>query len=198
MDRGFHCRSTDDAPFNSCMRLDLDAVQFIAWFFLVFRQALPVRIRGRADRHHGPTMFPQWVLSRSMISLAGIGAEHAGFPRSLLRTAGGRRLKLAPRSLNGGAGCGCWALWSAGHGADALWGNATLLTRWARVGTASMFLTPVLIVGLVIGSARLHLGRISAAFGAADAGGVCLFRAVHGPPLLPCCPRGNKYGTAFW
>ena len=40
-----------------------------------------------------------------------------------------------------------------------LWGNATLFDAVAVAGTASMFLTPVLIVGLVMGR-RLRCGHI--------------------------------------
>lgn len=94
------------------------------------------------------TMFPTWIFGLLMISLlvsalstldsalssaARLAVEEGGLPRTL--TSG--RVVMAVFMLAGTL--------------LTLWGNATLFDAVAVSGTASMFLTPVLIVGLVMG-----------------------------------------------
>jgi len=72
-----------------------------------------------------------------------------------------------------------------------LWGNATLFDAVAVSGTASMFLTPVLIVGLVMGR-QIAQWSYFVAFGAAILGAVTYFGrswAVFAAIL----PEGHKY-----
>jgi len=93
-------------------------------------------------------MFPTWIFGLLMISLlvsamstldsalssaARLAVEEGGLPRTL---ASGRVVMVA--------------FMLAGT-LLTLWGNATLFDAVAVSGTASMFLTPVLVVGLVMG-----------------------------------------------
>ena len=71
-----------------------------------------------------------------------------------------------------------------------LWGNQTLFDAVAVSGTASMFLTPVLLVGLVMGRG-VALWAYMVAFGAALAGAIVYFaRDSWFQTLLP---EAHKY-----
>ena len=72
-----------------------------------------------------------------------------------------------------------------------LWGNATLFDAVAVSGTASMFLTPVLIVGLVMGRS-IALWSYLVAFGAAALGAFAYF-ARGWTFFAALLPEGHKY-----
>ncbi len=72
-----------------------------------------------------------------------------------------------------------------------LWGNATLFDAVAVSGTASMFLTPVLIVGLVMGQ-QIALWAYLVAFGAAMLGAFVYF-ARSWDMIAPWLIDGHKY-----
>ena len=72
-----------------------------------------------------------------------------------------------------------------------LWGNQTLFDAVAVSGTASMFLTPVLIVGLVMGR-QIALWSYIGAFGAAMVGALVYF-ARDDAVFAAILPEGHKY-----
>ncbi len=134
-------------------------------------------------------MFPAWVFGALMISLlvsalSTLDSALASAARLVVE-----ELKLAPRSLNGGRVV--MVVFMVAGAALTLWGNATLFDAVAVSGTASMFLTPVLIVGLVM---RRQIAQWSyfVSFGAAILGAVAYFGrswAVFAAIL----PEGHKY-----
>ncbi|MEP1766450.1 MAG: sodium:proline symporter [Sulfitobacter sp.] len=133
-------------------------------------------------------MFPSWVFGLLMISLlvsalstldsalasaARLAVEEGGLPRTL--TAG--RMVMVGFMLAGTL--------------LTLWGNATLFDAVAVSGTASMFLTPVLIVGLIMGR-QIALWSYLVAFGAAIIGAFVYF--ARGWDLVtPWLMEGHKY-----
>jgi len=134
------------------------------------------------------TMFPAWVFGLLMISLlvsalstldsalssaARLVVEEGGLPRTL--TAG--RIVMV---VFMGAGT-----------LLTLWGNATLFDAVAVSGTASMFLTPVLVVGLVMGR-TIALWSYLVAFGAAVLGAFIYF-ARGWDIVTPWLMAGHKY-----
>jgi len=72
-----------------------------------------------------------------------------------------------------------------------LWGNATLFDAVAVSGTASMFLTPILIVGLVAGR-RVALWSYLVGFAAAAIGAVMYF-ARGSDWAAALLPDAHKY-----
>ena len=118
-------------------------------------------------------MFPPWVFVALMISLLVSALSTLDSALSSAARLVVEELRLAPRSLGGGR-IVMLAFMAAGT-ALTLWGNATLFDAVAVSGTASMFLTPVLIIGLVMGR-PVALWAYLVAFGAAMLGRVCLFR----------------------
>lgn len=134
------------------------------------------------------TMFPSWVFGLLMISLlvsalstldsalssaARLVVEEGGLPRSL--TVG--RLVMVVFMLAGTL--------------LTLWGNETLFDAVAVSGTASMFLTPVLIVGLVMGR-QIAVWAYLVAFGAAIFGAFVYF-ARGWEMVAPWLMEGHKY-----
>jgi Na+/proline symporter len=134
-------------------------------------------------------MFPAWVFGALMISLlvsalSTLDSALASSARLVVE-----ELKLAPRSLNGGRVV--MVFFMVAGAILTLWGNATLFDAVAVSGTASMFLTPVLIVGLVMGR-QIAAWAYFAAFAAALLGAVVYFGrgwAVFAAIL----PEAHKY-----
>ncbi len=134
-------------------------------------------------------MFPTWVFVALMVSLlvsalSTLDSALASSARLVVEELG-----LATRSLAGGrmvmvAFMGLGTLLT-------LWGNATLFDAVAVSGTASMFLTPVLIVGLVMGR-RVALWAYLCAFGAAMVGAFAYF-ARGWASVAAILPEGHKY-----
>lgn len=133
-------------------------------------------------------MFPSWVFGLLMISLlvsalstldsalssaSRLVVEEGGLPRTL--TAG--RLVMVVFMLAGTL--------------LTLWGNATLFDAVAVSGTASMFLTPVLVVGLVMGR-QIALWAYLVAYGAAMLGAFVYF-ARGWDTVTPWLMEGHKY-----
>lgn len=134
-------------------------------------------------------MFPPWVFVALMISLLVSALSTLDSALSSAARLVVEELRLAPRSLGGGR-IVMLAFMAAGT-ALTLWGNATLFDAVAVSGTASMFLTPVLIVGLVMGR-PVALWAYLAAFGAAILGAFAYF-ARSWPTLAAFLPEGHKY-----
>ena len=98
-------------------------------------------------------------------------------------------LCLAPRTLNGGRAV--MVIFMLAGGALTLWGNKTLFDAVAVSGTASMFLSPVLIVGLVMGR-QVALWSYMVAFTAAIFGALVYFGRAW-PSFAAILPAGHKY-----
>ena len=135
------------------------------------------------------TMFPAWVFGALMISLlvsalSTLDSALASAARLVVE-----ELKLAPRSLNGGR-IVMLGFMVAGT-VLTLWGNATLFDAVAVSGTASMFLTPVLLVGLVMGR-KIAVWSYFAAFGAALLGALAYFGRGWSV-FAALLPDGHKY-----
>ncbi|MEP3675727.1 sodium:proline symporter [Sulfitobacter sp.] len=133
-------------------------------------------------------MFPTWIFGLLMISLlvsamstldsalssaARLAVEEGGLPRTL---ASGRVVMVA--------------FMLAGT-LLTLWGNATLFDAVAVSGTASMFLTPVLVVGLVMGRTIAPWAYI-VAFASAILGAFVYF-ARGWDIVSPWLMEGHKY-----
>ncbi|GAA6187394.1 sodium:proline symporter [Litorivita sp. NS0012-18] len=134
-------------------------------------------------------ILPVWVFAALMLSLlvsalSTLDSALASAARLVVE-----EWKLAPRSLGGGRSA--MAVFMAAGAVLTLWGNQTLFDAVAVSGTASMFLTPVLIVGLVIGRPVSRAG-FAGAFMAAILGALAyFFRAV--PAVAQMLPEGHKY-----
>ncbi len=76
-------------------------------------------------------------------------------------------------------------------GALTLWGNATLFDAVAVSGTASMFLTPVMVAGFVFG-ATVPLWSYLVSYAAAMVGAFAYF-AREWPVFKAILPEAHKY-----
>ena len=134
-------------------------------------------------------MFPGWIFVALMLSLlvsalSTLDSALASAARLMVE-----EWRIAPRSLRGGrlVMAGFMALGAL----LTLWGNATLFDAVAVSGTASMFLTPVLLVGLVAGRA-IPVWSYLAAFAAAMLGAAAYFARGWGW-VAALLPEGHKY-----
>jgi len=134
-------------------------------------------------------MFPGWIFVALMLSLlvsalSTLDSALASAARLMVE-----EWRIAPRSLKGGrlVMAGFMALGAL----LTLWGNATLFDAVAVSGTASMFLTPVLLVGLVAGR-RIAVWSYLASFAAAMLGAAAYF-ARGWAPVAALLPEGHKY-----
>lgn len=135
------------------------------------------------------TMFPPAIFGLLMLSL--LVSALSTLDSALASSA---RLvvdewRLAPRSLSGGRLA--MAAFMALGTVLTLWGNQSLFDAVAVSGTASMFLTPVLIAGLVMGR-TVPLWSYMTAFAAAMAGAVLYFARDAGWAQA-ILPEGHKY-----
>ncbi|MBD3677741.1 MAG: sodium:proline symporter [Rhodobacteraceae bacterium] len=138
-------------------------------------------------------MFPGWIFALLLLSLLISALSTLDSALSSAARLVVEELRLAPRSLNGGrAAMLAFALGGTGL---TLWGNATLFDAVAVSGTASMFLTPVLLAGLVL-RRRVPVWSYLVAFAAAMAGAVAYF--LRSTPLVAAIlPEGHKYEQLF-
>jgi Na+/proline symporter len=134
-------------------------------------------------------MFPAWIFVLLMVSLlvsalSTLDSALASAARLVVE-----ELRLAPRTLNGGRVV--MVVFMLAGAALTLWGNKTLFDAVAVSGTASMFLSPVLLVGLVMGR-HIPLWSYIIAFVAAIFGAFAYFgRAL--PSFAAILPEGHKY-----
>ncbi|WP_425070275.1 sodium:proline symporter [Sagittula sp. S175] len=138
-------------------------------------------------------MFPGWIFAALMLSLlvsalSTLDSALASAARLMVE-----ELRMAPRSLAGGRVV-MLGFTLAGV-ALTLWGNQTLFDAVAVSGTASLFLTPVLIAGLVM---NRHVAGWAylAAWGAAMLGAFAYF-ARSWPAVAALLPEGHKYEQLF-
>ncbi|WP_297767840.1 sodium:proline symporter [uncultured Roseovarius sp.] len=134
-------------------------------------------------------MFPAWLFIALLVSLlisalSTLDSALASAARLVVD-----ELKIGTRSLM--AGRGAMVVFMALGTLLTLWGNQTLFDAVAVSGTASMFLTPVLVVGLVMGR-QIALWSYLVAFGAAIAGAVTYF-ARSADWAVALLPEGHKY-----
>lgn len=134
-------------------------------------------------------MFPPWVFALLMLSLlisavSTLDSALASSARLVVE-----ELRLVPRSLGGGRLV--MVVFMALGALLTLWGNATLFDAVAVSGTASMFLTPVLVVGLLMGR-DVALWSYMVAFGAAVLGALAYFGRAW-PVVAGLLPEGHKY-----
>jgi len=133
-------------------------------------------------------MFPPWVYVALLVSLlisalSTLDSALASAARLVVD-----ELHLAPRSLAGGRGA--MVVFMVLGAALTLWGNQSLFDAVAVSGTASMFLTPVLIAGLVFGR-PVALWAYLVAFGAAILGALAYF--ARDGLFAVMLPEGHKY-----
>ena len=133
-------------------------------------------------------MFPAWVFAALMLSLlvsalSTLDSALASAARLVVE-----ELRLAPRSLMGGRAA--MVVFMGAGAALTLWGNQTLFDAVAVSGTASMFLAPILVVGLVLGR-EVALWAYVVAFGAAMLGAVAYF--ARDGLFAALLPEGHKY-----
>ena len=128
-------------------------------------------------------MFPAWVYVALLVSLlisalSTLDSALASAARLVVE-----ELRLAPRNLAGGrSAMVVFMLCGAGL---TLWGNQSLFDAVAISGTASMFLAPVLVVGLVMGR-KVALWSYLVSFAVALLGAAAYFaRDGWASALLP-------------
>ncbi|MHA7849821.1 sodium:solute symporter family transporter [Roseovarius sp.] len=134
-------------------------------------------------------MFPAWVFGALLVSLlisalSTLDSALASAARLVVD-----ELRLVPRSLTGGRLA--MVVFMALGTVLTLWGNQTLFDAVAVSGTASMFLTPVLVVGLVMGR-DVALWAYLAAFAAAMLGALAYF-ARDTALVAALLPEAHKY-----
>ena len=134
-------------------------------------------------------MFPPWLFVALLVSLlisalSTLDSALASAARLVVD-----ELRLSPRTLNGGRLA--MLIFMVLGALLTLWGNQTLFDAVAVSGTASMFLTPVLLVGLVMGR-EIALWAYVVAFAAALLGAVAYF-ARASAFFVSLLPEGHKY-----
>jgi Na+/proline symporter len=134
-------------------------------------------------------MFPAWVFVALLVSLlisalSTLDSALASAARLVVD-----ELRLSPRTLASGR-VAMVVFMAAGTGLT-LWGNQTLFDAVAVSGTASMFLTPVLVAGLFM-KRRVSVWSYLIAFGAAMIGAWGYF-AREGVIWSAILPDGHKY-----
>ncbi|MEZ5912844.1 MAG: sodium:proline symporter [Paracoccaceae bacterium] len=134
-------------------------------------------------------MFPGWLFAALMLSLLVSALSTLDSALASAARLCVEELRLAPRSLAGGRAV--MVTFTLAGTALTLWGNQTLFDAVAVSGTGSMFLSPVLFVGLVMGR-RIATWAYLAAFAAALAGALAyLFRGS--PAMAAVLPEAHKY-----
>ncbi|MEP1614370.1 MAG: sodium:proline symporter [Roseobacter sp.] len=135
------------------------------------------------------TMFPPWVFILLMVSLLVSALSTLDSALASSARLAIEELGLAKRNLLGGR-VAMVVVMVLGAGLT-LWGNATLFDAVAVSGTASMFLAPVLVVGL-IWQRPIALWAYLASYGIALAGAFAYF-ARNWPAVAALLPEGHKY-----
>ncbi|WP_136441557.1 sodium:proline symporter [Pacificoceanicola onchidii] len=134
-------------------------------------------------------MFPAWVFAALMLSLLVSALSTLDSALSSAARLVVEELHLAPRSLLGGR-LAMIAFALAGT-ALTLWGSQSLFDAVAVSGTASLFLTPVLIGGLVL-RRTIAPWAYMVAWGAAMLGAAAYFARAT-PWIAALLPEGHKY-----
>ncbi len=134
-------------------------------------------------------MFPAWLFIALLVSLLISALSTLDSALASAARLVAEELKIGSRSLV--AGRAAMVVFMSLGTLLTLWGNQTLFDAVAVSGTASMFLTPVMVVGLVMGR-RIALWSYLVAFGAAIAGAVTYF-ARSADWAVAILPGAHKY-----
>ncbi|GAA4229776.1 Na+/proline symporter [Sagittula marina] len=138
-------------------------------------------------------MFPGPIFAALMLSLLVSALSTLDSALSSAARLGVEEMRIAPRSMVGGRLV--MAVFAIAGTGLTLWGNQALFDAVAVSGTASMFLTPVLFVGLVM-NRPVALWSYLVAWGAAVVGaGVYFLR--EGAVVAAILPQGHKYEQLF-
>lgn len=134
-------------------------------------------------------MFPNWVFVALLVSLliSALSTLDSALASAARLTV--EELRLLPRSLRGGR-IAMVAFMAAGA-LLTLWGNKTLFDAVAVSGTASMFLTPVLVCGLMMRH-DVPLWAYMTSFAAAVLGALAYLLRDWGPVAM-ILPDDHKY-----
>lgn len=188
MDRGFIAdRRTTRAAFLHAFWLSTACI--IAFGFFGIQAALVGADYDMQLLGTWAQMFPAWIFVALLVSLlisalSTLDSALASAARLVVD-----ELKLTPRTLGGGRAA-MVAFMVAGTGLT-LWGNQTLFDAVAVSGTASMFLTPILVVGLFM-RRDVPIWSYLSAFVSAMIGAWAYF-ARDGLIWSAILPEGHKY-----
>jgi Na+/proline symporter len=134
-------------------------------------------------------MFPSWVFAALMLSLLVSALSTLDSALASAARISVEELRLVPRSLAGGRLA--MLVFTLLGTALTIWGNSSLFDAVAISGTASLFLTPILIAGLVL-NRQIALWAYMVSYGAALLGAMAyLFRAEASVARI--LPEGHKY-----
>lgn len=135
------------------------------------------------------TILPTWVFVLLLVSLLVSALSTLDSALSSAARLVVEELRLAPKTLNGGRFA--MVVFAIAGGALTLWGNQSLFDAVAVSGTASMFLTPVLVAGLLNGR-RVALWAYLVSFASAILGAAVYF--LRGNELVAqLLVEGHKY-----
>ncbi len=134
-------------------------------------------------------MFPDLIFAALLLSLLISGLSTLDSALASVARLINEELNVLPRTL--GAGRVAMAGFLIIGGALTLWGNGTLFDAVAVSGTASMFLTPVMVTSLILGR-RLAIWAYLVAYGAAVFGAILYF-ARGSAWATAILPDGHKY-----
>ncbi|MEM9844097.1 MAG: sodium:proline symporter [Pseudomonadota bacterium] len=193
MDRGFLAdRATTRASFLHAFWISFLCIVGFGFF------GIEAALRGAAYESEllgtWAEMFPAWVWVALMVSLlvSALSTLDSALASAARLTVD--ELHLAPRTLTGGRMV--MAAFMLGGTALTLWGNQSLFDAVAVSGTASLFLAPVLVTGLILGRV-VPLWSYMVSFLAAMLGAFAYF-ARDWPILVDLLPGGHKYETLLF
>ena len=193
MDRGFlAARATTRASFLHAFWISFLCIVGFGFF------GIEAALRGAAYESEllgtWAEMFPAWVWVALMVSLlvSALSTLDSALASAARLTVD--ELHLAPRTLTGGRMV--MAAFMLGGTALTLWGNQSLFDAVAGSGTASLFLAPVLVTGLILGRV-VPLWSYIVSFLAAMLGAFAYF-ARDWPILADLLPGGHKYETLLF
>lgn len=134
-------------------------------------------------------ILPTWVFVLLLVSLLVSALSTLDSALSSASRLVVEELRLAPKTLNGGRLA--MVAFAIAGGALTLWGNQSLFDAVAVSGTASMFLTPVLVAGLLAGR-RVALWAYLVSFSAAILGAAAYFLRSN-EMIASVLVEGHKY-----
>lgn len=134
-------------------------------------------------------ILPTWVFVLLLVSLLVSALSTLDSALSSAARLVVEELRLAPKTLNGGRLA--MVAFAIAGGALTLWGNQSLFDAVAVSGTASMFLTPVLVAGLLAGR-RVALWAYLVSFSAAILGAAAYFLRSN-ELIASVLVEGHKY-----
>lgn len=134
-------------------------------------------------------ILPTWVFVLLLVSLLVSALSTLDSALSSASRLVVEELRLAPKTLNGGRLA--MVAFAIAGGALTLWGNQSLFDAVAVSGTASMFLTPVLVAGLLAGR-RVALWAYLVSFSAAILGAAAYFLRSN-EMIASVLIEGHKY-----